>query len=80
MTSAYPTPPVRRLRVYAFDPQTASERASVGYAYATIGLPWEEPWEDKLQIGPVNDYLEVVDVDPAVASSIGQSISMTPTF
>ena len=65
MTSAYPTPPVRRLRVYAFDPQTASERASVGYAYATIGLPWEEPWEAKLQIGPVNDYLEVVDVDPA---------------
>jgi hypothetical protein len=59
------TPPVRRLRVYAFDPQTASERASIGYAYATIALPWEEPWEQKLEVGPVNDYLEVVDVDPA---------------
>ena len=65
MRTAYPSPPARKLRVYAFDPQTASERGSVGYAYATIALPWEEPWEDTLEIGPVNDYIEVVDVDPA---------------
>ncbi|WP_407193237.1 hypothetical protein [Bradyrhizobium sp. STM 3566] len=65
MQSGYPSPAVRRLRVYAFDPQTASERASAGYAYATIALPWEEPWEAELEAGPVNDYLEVIDVDPA---------------
>ena len=65
MESEYPTPSARRLRVYAFDPQTASTLGSVSYAYATISLPWEEPWEDKLEIGPVNEYLEVVDVDPA---------------
>jgi hypothetical protein len=65
MTAGYPPPPARKLRVYAFDPQTASERGSIGYAYATIALPWEEPWEDRLEIGPVNEYVEVVDVDPA---------------
>jgi hypothetical protein len=65
MSASYPTPPARRLRVYAFDPQTASTLGSVGYAYATISLPWEEAWEDKLQVGPINDYLEVIDVDPA---------------
>jgi len=30
--SAYPAPAVRRLRVYAFDPQTANTLGSVGYA------------------------------------------------
>jgi hypothetical protein len=65
MESEYPSPSARKLRVYAFDPQAASTLGSVGYAYATIVLPWEEPWEDPLEIGPVNDYLEVIDVDPA---------------
>lgn len=65
MSSAYPPPSSRRLRVYAFDPQTAGAERSVGYAYATIELPWEEAWEDPLEPGPVNDYLEVIDVDPA---------------
>lgn len=65
METGYPAPAVRNLRVYAFDPQTASALGSIGYAYATIALPWEQPWEDKVEVGPVNDYLEVVDVDPA---------------
>jgi hypothetical protein len=58
-------PPARRLRVYAFDPQTASRLGSINYAYATISLPWEQAWEDELQAGPVSDYVEVIDVDPA---------------
>lgn len=61
----YPAPAIRRLRVYAFDPQSAIKLGAVGYAYATIELPWEEPWEDPLESGPRNDYLEVIDVDPA---------------
>ncbi|HJQ61208.1 MAG TPA: hypothetical protein VJ890_30165 [Vineibacter sp.] len=65
MATDHPPPTVRRLRVYAFDPATAGTLGSVGYAYATIALPWEEAWEDKLEDGPVNDYLEVIDVDPA---------------
>ncbi|MBR0756366.1 hypothetical protein JQ604_29665 [Bradyrhizobium jicamae] len=65
MTSSYPPPSVRKLRVYAFDPQTASTLGSIGYAYATVALPWEESWEEPLDVGPVNEYLEVIDVDPA---------------
>ena len=65
MTSSYPAPSVRKLRVYAFDPQTASTLGSIGYAYATVALPWEESWEEPLDVGPVNEYLEVIDVDPA---------------
>jgi hypothetical protein len=65
MVSGHPPPPARKLRVYAFDPQTAGALGSIQYAYATIALPWEEPWEDELEVGPVNEYLEVVDVDPA---------------
>src|SRR5690349_15818433 len=57
---AYPSPPVRKLRVYAFDPQAASALRSVRYAYATIALPWEESFEDPLEPGPINDYLEVI--------------------
>jgi hypothetical protein len=61
----YPPPSTRRLRVYAFDPQSAIMLGTVGYAYATIDLPWEEAWEQPLERGPVNEYFEVIDIDPA---------------
>lgn len=62
--SQYPAPVVRRLRVYAFDPQVATSMAAAGYNIATIELPWEAWYESELEPGPVNDYLEIVDVDP----------------
>lgn len=31
---------------------------------AVIDLPWERPWEDGIELGPSNDYLEVIDYDP----------------
>lgn len=65
MSHQYPAPPARRLRVYAFDPQTASRLGSVDYAFATISLPWGTAKQDQLQPGPINDYVEVIDVDPA---------------
>ncbi|HXO72866.1 MAG TPA: hypothetical protein VN838_28245 [Bradyrhizobium sp.] len=65
MSHQYPAPPARRLRVYAFDPQSASRLGSVDYAFATISLPWGTAKQDELQPGPVNDYVEVIDVDPA---------------
>lgn len=65
MSHRYPAPPARRLRVYAFDPHTASRLGSVDYAFATISLPWGTAKQDELQPGPVNDYVEVIDVDPA---------------
>ena len=61
-SSDYPHPPVRRLRVYAFDPQASTRIETVGFNHATITLPWDK--RDRLRPGPVNEYLEVVDVDP----------------
>jgi hypothetical protein len=60
----YPAPPMRRLRVYAFDPQASTRLDTAGVNVATIKLSWEQSWEDQLQPGPINDYLEVIDIDP----------------
>jgi hypothetical protein len=53
--------PKRRLRVYALDPSIAKSLESVAINETTLSIPWD----DKLQPGPVGEYLEVVDVDPA---------------
>lgn len=60
----YPAPAMRRLRVYAFDPQASTQIETAGANVATVTLPWEASWEEPLTPGPVNQYLEVVDVDP----------------
>lgn len=60
----YARPPVRRLRVYAFDPQASTRIDTAGINVATIELAWETEREDELRPGPMNDYLEVIDVDP----------------
>jgi len=59
-----PKPSKRCLRVYAFDPQASLELDTAVINDATIELPWEESWEDSLEKGPVNEYIEVVDFDP----------------
>ncbi len=64
-TSKYPVPPVRRLRVYAFDPQASVSLSTAVINDATIKLPWETRWETALGKGPTNEYIEVIDVDPA---------------
>lgn len=61
----YPQPAMRKLRVYAFDPQASTQMETVRINHATISLPWEERWEEPVSPGPVNEYLEVIDVDPA---------------
>ncbi|MDX8512764.1 S8 family serine peptidase [Mesorhizobium captivum] len=60
-------PPQRRLRIYALDPSVAKRLDSVSVYQATLWVPWDdEPSADKaLQPGPIGEYLEVVDVDPA---------------
>ncbi|WP_178081334.1 MULTISPECIES: hypothetical protein [unclassified Pseudomonas] len=55
-----PTPP-RRLRVYALDPSIAKTLDSVDINQTVIHVPWEED----LKPGPVGEYLEIVDIDPA---------------
>jgi hypothetical protein len=49
------------LCVYAYDPSLAADLASFDINAAVISINWEE----NLKPGPVGEYLEVVDVDPA---------------
>ncbi|VVP66421.1 hypothetical protein PS918_00372 [Pseudomonas fluorescens] len=60
----YPPPAMRKLRVYAFDPQAATQLDTARISHATIQIPWEERWEARMQPGPVNEYFEVIDIDP----------------
>lgn len=55
-----PKPHVRRLRAYAFDPSLTLQMENRAINQVTIEVPWED-----LKPGPVGEYLEIVDVDPA---------------
>jgi len=56
-----PNPLYRYLRIFAFDPSVASQLDLANIAEVTIPITWEE----NLEPGPVGEYIEVVDVDPA---------------
>jgi len=63
-----PRPISRRLRVYAFDPAMAAQLETSAINEVTLDVPWEAgpgSNESSLQPGPVGEYIEVVDVDPA---------------
>lgn len=53
-------PPRRRLRIFALDPSIGKELSSVDVNETTLAVRWED-----IAPGPVGEYLEVVDVDPA---------------
>lgn len=53
-------PPFRWLRGYAFDPSLSTTLDTAGMNQTTFAVPWE-----KLHPGPVGEYIEVVDHDPA---------------
>ena len=59
-----PQPLARALRVFAYDPSASTDMETFGVNDATISIRWER----KLKPGPVGEYLEVVDVDPASGS------------
>jgi subtilisin family serine protease len=54
-------PPTRRLRAFAFDPSLATRSADAAVNEIIVPVVFER----RLEPGPVGDYLEVVDVDPA---------------
>lgn len=56
-----PVPPVRQLRAYAYDPSLATRLSTAAINQVCVEIPFEAD----LQPGPVGEYLEVVDVDPA---------------
>ncbi|MDZ4286370.1 MAG: hypothetical protein U0984_00335 [Prosthecobacter sp.] len=55
-----PTPVFRKLRCYAIDPGLVGSLETEPISEVTIQLPWQP-----LKPGPQDDYLEVIDVDPA---------------
>ena len=57
---ALPMPPCRRLRTYAFDPTLSWQLDTAVLNQTTLQIKWE-----KLARGPVGEYLEVIDYDPA---------------
>ena len=61
MEAGVPRPPFRRLRAYAFDPSLSIDLDAAMINGATLKVPWEPA----LEPGPVGEYLEVVDYDPA---------------
>lgn len=62
---SYPLPAMRRLRAYAFDPQASVSLSTAAINDFVIELPWEKRWETPLSKWPTNEYVEVIDVDPA---------------
>lgn len=66
-----PSPPPRRLRVYALDPSMAKRLDTLQVNETVLTLPWDDYPEAEaaapgpLRPGPVGEYLEVVDIDPA---------------
>ncbi len=55
------TPLFRRLRGYSFDPSLSVQLDTALFNEAVFKVRWEE----QLKTGPVGEYLEVVDFDPA---------------
>ena len=56
-----PQPSMRWLRVFAYDPSLQTDVRHFGINEATIGVTWEQ----NLKPGPIGEYVEVIDVDPA---------------
>jgi len=66
-TGVAPLPTERRLRVFAFDPSLGVQLETAVINEVTLRVPWErnDAGHDILEPGPVGEYLEVVDRDPA---------------
>ena len=56
-----PPPAYRPLRVYAYDPSLGAQLDTLDVNEATLDVRWETD----LKPGPIGEYVEVIDVDPA---------------
>jgi len=66
LSSDLEVPRSRRLRVFAFDPSLAQKTETTAIQEIVVRVPWERgPDGGPLPPGPVGEYIEVVDVDPA---------------
>ncbi|UKJ06191.1 hypothetical protein [Solitalea lacus] len=55
-----PKPNYRKLRGFAFDPSLSIQLETSAINMATFKIKWED-----LEPGPIGEYLEVIDIDPA---------------
>jgi hypothetical protein len=62
-------PAFRKLRVYSFDPSLRQSLQTATVNSVTIAIPWEKHPDNRNKdgpaIGPVGEYIEVIDYDPA---------------
>ena len=61
-------PPYRRLRAYTYDPSLATKLDTAMINQTVLSIPWERDFvtgNDLPAPGPVGEYLEVIDFDPA---------------
>ena len=68
-------PPVRRLRGYAFDPSLSIRLDTAMVNEVVFRIPWEDAFDagpdaepevaEGLRPGPIGEYIEVIDYDPA---------------
>jgi len=58
-------PPIRPLRIYAFDPSLDLQIGAATMNQVTARIRWEAD----LKPGPVGEYLEVIDIDPASSAA-----------
>src|SRR5688572_17448807 len=56
----YPKPTCRRLRVYALDPSLQRSLSTLDINETVLKVGWED-----LLPGPIGEYVEVIDYDPA---------------
>ena len=56
-----PDPVTRKLRIFAFDPSVSAQFNTAQISEIEIRIPWEK----NLVPGPVGEYIEVIDADPA---------------
>ncbi len=61
ISNVIPKPVYRRLRGYSFDPSLSVQLDTALINEAVFKIPWE----DTLGKGPIGEYLEVIDFDPA---------------
>lgn len=60
-------PPFRRLRVFSIDPLAKTRQDTLAISETVLKVEWEKDRDDNniLRPGPVGEYVEVVDIDPA---------------
>lgn len=80
-------PPLRRLRVYALDPSLAKTLETAPINVSTLSVPWDDrsggdcrdPFVRALKPGPVGEYIEVVDIDPA-SGKVYEAVDLNEKF